>query len=468
MPFVSDLAGDDAPALMDLHSDRWRSYGELRAATRAVATALRADDKHLVFLAAANDWATVVALLGALDAGHAVALVDPSTSAEQLADLRARYQPELSISSSARADAERLSGDGWTLWLERSGRSPARSLHPDLGVLLSTSGSTGSPKFVRLSLANLHHNADAIGNVLRITGQDRSVGHLALHYSYGLSVLTSHLRAGAAVLLLEHGLTSRTAWDAIRGQQCTSLPGVPYHYELLRRLDLQKLDVPHLTCLTQAGGRAKPELIAHFHQQMRQRGGRFYVMYGQTEAAPRITTLPSERLPEKLGSVGLPLPDGRIEIIDDQGRPCPPGETGEVVYCGPNVMLGYAVSRSCLSKDDEMAGRLATGDLGYLDEDGFLFLTGRSSRIAKVFGVRINLDEVELQAGAELPLAAVAGNDQVRIFVEQATPAQLDAMRQTVLRRVQMQPSALRVESIDKLPLKDNGKVDYQALRATR
>jgi len=468
MPLVSNLARDDAPALMDLDSARWRSYGELRAATRELATALQADHKHLVFLAAANDWASVVALLAALEAGHAVALVDPDTGAAQLADLRARYQPELSISSSPRPGAERLGGHGWTVWLERSGGSPAHGLHPDLALLLSTSGSTGSPKFVRLSLANLAHNAAAIGEVLHITAHDRAVGHLALHYSYGLSVLTSHLRAGAGVLLLAQGLTSKTVWNAIRDQRCTSLPGVPYHYELLRRLDLDKLDVPYLACLTQAGGKARPELIAHFHHQMRRRGGRFYVMYGQTEAAPRITTLPSERLPEKLGSVGPPLPGGRIEIVDDQAQPCPPGTPGEVVYCGPNVMLGYALSRACLSMGDEMGGRLATGDLGYLDDAGFLFLTGRSSRIAKVFGVRINLDEVEMQAGAELPLAAVDGNDQVRIFVEQATPAQLDAMRQMVLQRVQVQPSALRIESIDKLPLKDNGKVDYQALRATR
>lgn len=466
MPFVSNLAGNGALALADARSGRWRTYGELRSATAELAEALRAERKLLCFALVANDVASSVALLAALEAGHAVALIDPTTSPEQLADMTARYQPELRIGSDGWPTAEPLDVDGVRIWIERAGDRPGAGLHPDLAVLLSTSGSTGSPKFVRLRLASLLHNADAIVRVLGITAQDRAVGHLALHYSYGLSVFTSHLRAGAGVLLLEESLTSGAAWRLIREQRCTSLPGVPYHYEILRRLNLDKLDVPCLTCLTQAGGKAKPQLIQHFEAQMRARGGRFYVMYGQTEAAPRITTLPSERVADKLGSVGPPLPGGRIEVLDEQGRPCQPGDVGEVVYFGPNVMLGYALSRACLGKGDEMGGRLATGDLGYLDSDGYLFLTGRSSRIAKVFGVRINLDEVELQAGAELPVAAIDGNDQVRMFVEGATASQLAAMREAVLRRVQMQPSALRIEAIDKLPLKDNGKVDYQALRA--
>lgn len=468
MPFIAASATAETAALFDGATGRWHDYGDLRAAVGRLAGRLQRERKSLVFLLAGNDWASVVALLGAIEAGHAVALVDPALPAARLAELIERYRPEMVIGGSPRAGAESLADLGLDAWLEMAPRPEAPALAPELALLLSTSGSTGSSKFVRLSRSNLERNAEAIIEVLQIQSSDRALAHLALHYSYGLSILTSHLAAGASVVLTGDGLMSAGLWQLARSQRITSMPGVPYHYEILRRLDLGRLNLPSLVCLTQAGGKAKDELIRHFHDQMQRRGGRFYVMYGQTEAAPRITTLPSARLAEKLGSVGPALPGGRLEIVDDVGRPCPPGTEGEVIYHGPNVMLGYAHGRACLAKGDELGGRLATGDLGYLDSEGYLFLAGRSSRIAKVYGVRINLDEIEQRAGGGRPLAAIEAQERVILYVERASAPELEALRQTVLDQVQIHPSGLTVEAIDALPLKPNGKVDYQALRAGR
>jgi acyl-CoA synthetase (AMP-forming)/AMP-acid ligase II len=474
MPFIAASAAAEAPALFDGETGSWHDYGELRAAVAGLAERLRREPRSLVFLLAGNDWASVVALLAAIEAGHAVALIDPALPAGQLAELTDRYRPEMLIGKGTRAGAGSLAEVGLDAWLEMAPRAeapalapdPARDLAPDLAVLLSTSGSTGSSKFVRLSRANLERNAAAIIEALRIQSGDRALAHLALHYSYGLSILTSHLGAGASVVLTTESLMSGGIWQLAREQRCTSMPGVPYHYEILRRLGLERLNVPSLVCLTQAGGKAKDQLIRHFHDEMQRRGGRFYVMYGQTEAAPRMTTLPSERLVEKPGSVGPALPGGRLEIVDERGEACPPGTVGEVIYRGPNVMLGYAHGRACLAKGDQLGGRLATGDLGYLDSEGYLHLTGRSSRIAKVYGMRINLDEIEQRAGSGLPLAAIESKERVIVYVERASSPQLEALRQTILDQVQMHPSSLTVEAIDALPLKPNGKVDYQTLQA--
>jgi acyl-coenzyme A synthetase/AMP-(fatty) acid ligase len=186
--------------------------------------------------------------------------------------------------------------------------------------------------------------------------------------------------AGAGIVLTTFGVMTSDFWNVFREQDCTSWAGVPSSFELLKRLDLRKLDTPSLRTLTQAGGTLPIDVAVHFHQGMAERGGRFYVMYGQTEATARMCILPPEMLPEKLGSCGRTMEGGALAVETEVALTNEPGVTGEVVYRGPNVMLGYAVRREDLEKGDELHGTLRTGDLGYLDADGYLFLTGRRER----------------------------------------------------------------------------------------
>ena len=155
---------------------------------------------------------------------------------------------------------------------------------------------------------------------LGITAEHRPIAHLPIHYSYGLSVLNSHLRAGATVVLTETSLMNAEFWDTIRNHQVDSFSGVPYTYQMLRRLGLAKVNVPGIRIMTQAGGKMDPANIAFFHEQMVERGGTFWVMYGQTEATARIAILNPENLPEKLGSAGRAIPGGRLAIRGDDGR----------------------------------------------------------------------------------------------------------------------------------------------------
>lgn len=383
----------------------------------AAAAELAAEPGKVVFLPIATTVPSVARYLAALRLGRPVVLLDPDGDVE-----------------------------GWAT------RFQTGEVHPDLALLLTTSGSTGNPKLVRLSRDAVLANAEQIAQVLAITANDVAITTLPLFYSYGMSVLHSHLLRGATVVLERTGIMQRDFWNAVVDRGVTSMAFVPYQYEMLRRLRFDPAKYPALRTLTQAGGRLRTDLVTDFAQRMATVGGKLYVMYGQTEAAPRMATLPPERLADKLGSVGLALPGGEFRIDDD-----------EVVYHGPNVMMGYADTAADLARGDETGGVLRTGDLGRVDDEGFLFITGRLKRMGKVFGVRINLDDVE----KSFPVAAVAGDDKLHVFAEGVSDDEARDLRTKIAEWLGTHFTGVSVRSIESLPLLPNGKVDYRALEAS-
>jgi acyl-coenzyme A synthetase/AMP-(fatty) acid ligase len=279
---------------------------------------------------------------------------------------------------------------------------------------------------------------------------------LPLHDTYGLSVLHSHLVSGATVVVGDGTVMQREFWRDVARFGVTSLAAVPYQYEMLHRLHFNPADHPRLRTLTQAGGRLRAELVADFHHRMVAGGGRLIVMYGQTEATARMTVLPSGALPAKLGSVGLAVPGGSVSVAGD----------GEVIFRGPNVMMGYADTARDLARGDDLGGLLTTGDLGHLDDDGFLYIDGRKRRMAKIFGVRVNLDDIERMLTGHGALAAVGSDDRVRLWVEGADEPARDALRAEAARRLGTHSSGIEVRAVDRLPLLANGKVDYRSLES--
>lgn len=382
--------------------------------------------RELTLVRCGPDAASAIGYLAALHAGHAVILLEGGADPAQVIE---RYDPRYVVH-----------GGRVTT---RDGAAPA-ALHPDLALLLSTSGSTGSPKLVRLTAENLRSNALAIVDYLRLDAAERAVASLPIPYSYGLSVLHSHLIAGASIAFTAHSVIRPEFWADVRRHGVTSFAGVPYAYAMLERVGMREMELPALRTLTQAGGRMDPELARRFAAQRP-----LTVMYGQTEASPRMAYLPAERLAAKPGSIGVAIPGGELRIVD-----------GELVYRGPNVMLGYAESRADLARGDDQGGVLATGDLGYVDDDGDFFLTGRAKRIAKVYGQRINLDEVE--AAVAGPAGAVAGDDRVDVFAEPAVVDAVDA--RALAARFRLPARAVRLHAIERLPVNPSGKVDYRAL----
>ncbi|MFI7117713.1 AMP-binding protein [Amycolatopsis sp. NPDC049868] len=458
--------------LIDVTSGRTLEGEELDTEVTRVGAALSLLPPGALFARMSVDLPSVLNYLGAFEAGRAIALIDPALDADVLAGLIERFRPAAVLSA---PDAPAPEGYGVSdgHWVRESAEGVEP--HPHLAVLLPTSGSTGNPKLVRLSRGAIFANADAIAEVLGIDRHEIAPTSLPLHYSYGLSVLNSHLVRGATVVIEPSGVLGRGFWDAVNEHKVTSLAGVPYHYEMLRRLKFDPAKYPTLRTLTQAGGKLRDDLVAQFNDKIREAGGRMFVMYGQTEAAPRMTTVPAERLAEKLGSAGPALPGGAFAIRREDGSETThPKIVGEVVYRGPNVMMGYAEDEAGLAAGDEYGGVLATGDLGYLDEDGFLYITGRLKRIGKVFGNRVSLDDLEhavrsASVGIDV-VAAVPAGDKVVLFAElpegDGAKAICKDAAKALSERLHLHTSGFDVRPIDTVPLLASGKIDYRSLEA--
>jgi acyl-CoA synthetase (AMP-forming)/AMP-acid ligase II len=450
-PYWFLQAPTDDTALEDAGADRRWTYRDLAQEARALAAQLRTERRELVFCFCRPDAASAIAYLGAVAAGHAVALLDETAADELKATLVELYRPRFVV----RPGASPVVTD--------SGADDAPAVHDELKVLLSTSGSTGSPKFVRLSERNVSANAKSIVEYLGIGPGERAIASLPIHYSYGLSVLHSHLAAGATVVFTPHSVLRPEFWDHFSERRCTSFAGVPYSYAMLERIGFTDFELPTLRTMTQAGGRMAPEVIRTFHAHLAARGARLVVMYGQTEATARIAYVPPESLPEKAGTIGIPIPDGQLTVESDEG-PVDAGQEGQLVYRGPNVMLGYATGPDDLALGDVMEGVLQTGDLGYVDEDGFHVITGRTKRIAKVFGLRLNLDEVEKAVQTDGPAAVVGGDDRIVIFRVGADHGTEREVARSLARMYKLNPSAFKVREVEHLPLMASGKVDYETL----
>lgn len=459
------LLGEGA-RLVDAVTGRTLRGAELAGEVAREADALAALPRGAVFVRAGLDSSTVLRYLGAFESRRAVALLDSALDQKALTRLLARFRPAALLNAPAgEPPCDYVVKDGH--WV-RTGDTAA-VIHPDLAVLLLTSGSTGSPRLVRLSREAILSNARAIADVLSLSPDDVAPTSLPLHYSYGLSVLNSHLVRGATVVVEPSGLLGRGFWDTVAAYRCTSIAAVPHHYDLLRRLDFQPARYPCLRTLTQAGGKLRAELITEFARKMHGVGGRLYVMYGQTEASPRMSTMPAERLVEKPDSVGPALPGGRFSIRHNDGSETThPKITGEVVYRGPNVMMGYAEHEDHLALGDQTGGVLSTGDLGYLDEEGFLFVAGRLNRLGSVFGNRLSLDDLEQAVratglGIDV-VAAVPADDKVVLFAEGAATGVCERASHALADRLHLHSSGFDVRPIAAIPVLASGKIDYQRL----
>jgi acyl-CoA synthetase (AMP-forming)/AMP-acid ligase II len=421
--------------------------GELRARVYDARDVL-GDIRRLVFVSCSNTVDLLVAYLAALAGGHPVLLLDGSDSEQAAAhrrDLVARFDPDVVVD---RGD------DGWRFRERRPGTR--HTLHPELAMLASTSGSTGSPKLVRLSRRNLESNAASIAEYLGLRSDDRAATTLPMHYCYGLSVINSHLLTGASVHLTERSVVDPVFWHEFDRVGATSFAGVPYTFELLGRVGFADRVPASLRHVTQAGGRLPADAVRRYAGLGREHGFRFFVMYGQTEATARMAYLPSELAETGAGTIGVPIPGGSFRIDGD--------DEGELVYSGPNVMMGYAEHA-----DDFALGRvlteLRTGDIARQHDDGLYEIVGRSSRFVKTFGLRISLDRVEdLLREAGLDARAVACDERVAVFVR---AERLVATAQgVVIERLGLPAHAFSVHAVDRFPRTASGKPDDASLVA--
>lgn len=463
---------DSNIAFYDDFIKRSVTYGELKQESNDLLTSINDDGKKLVFLFCDNSYLSVLVYLSMLRGGHAVFLGNPKMDVYLKSKILKVYQPDY-IWNSACSDADDgyekcLTSSGFTFFKKRCPDSTP--IHPDLGLLLSTSGTTGSPKLVRLSYKNIQANAESIVKYLEIKKDEKAITTLPLHYSYGLSLLHSHLQAGATLVCTNHSVITKPFWETFKEQSCTSIAGVPFTYQMLERLRFERMNLPSLRTLTQAGGRLDNERIRKYSEFAKNKGIRFYVMYGQTEAAPRISYVPYNILPEKIGSIGVPVPGGEMMIYNEGQEINESGIVGELVYKGENVMMGYAENRGDLAKGDVMNSILKTGDIAYRDIDGYFFITGRKKRFLKIYGLRLNLDDVEeaLETHLATAVACYGTDDELSIAVEARNPRDLKDVIDYTVNLYNLHHSVVHAEFVERLPRTSSGKKNYLEIERRR
>ncbi|MHA7209710.1 AMP-binding protein [Arthrobacter sp. MDT1-65] len=440
----TDLARHgDRPAL--LTADGVLSYRELAACVDDVAARL-GTERRLVLLAARNDVETLVAYLAAITAGHPL-LVVPADKPAALESLVAGYEPDVVLRT----------GNG-SLDVDERWPGTRHELHPDLALLLSTSGSTGSPKLVRLSRANLEENARSIAEYLGIGPDDRAATTLPFSYCYGLSVVNSHLARGAGLVLTDLSVVDPCFWDVFRERGATSFAAVPYSFDLLDRVGFADMDLPSLRYVTQAGGRLAPEKVRSWAETGQRRGWDLYVMYGATEATARMAYLPPDLAAEHPETIGVPVPGGSFRIDPVDGLP-----DGELVYTGPNVMLGYAEHPGDLARGRELH-ELRTGDLARRHPNGLYEVVGRRSRFVKIAGLRVDLGQVERILGDLGAVTAVAGSDDGLVIAVEGGH-DTDLLARILATDLGLPRAAVGLHPVERLPRLTTGKIDYPAVR---
>ena len=459
---IDDESFKNRIALIDgLTGEQW-TYERLCNEVRLRQKALQTSKKALVFHFCGNTPTAVAWYLAAIEAGQTIGLLPGNLDAALCDRLLEAFHPDFVLlpeSPGVNFIPASLPG----LW-RRTREEDYPEIRDGLGLLLSTSGSTGSPKLVRLSRDSVEANARSIQEALELTAEDRPIAHLPLSYSYGLSVVNSHLVIGASIVLTRDSLITPGFWRTVSEHRVTSFSGVPYTYQMLQRLDLDHLPAQSVVTMTQAGGKLDDKTILWFHDKMAARSGRFWVMYGQTEAVARIAILPASELPEMVGCAGKAIPRGSLSIHTDAGTTTQAGIAEELVYRGPNVMWGYAFARPDLAKGDELQGVLATGDRARLDEKGYVYILGRSKRDAKLFGLRINMDDLESLLKAHGPTAVVNGPDRLIVYCEFGDDTELRHLKTEMCLQLKLHSSGLEFRRIDKLPTTSSGKIDYSQL----
>lgn len=430
--------------------------------------------RRLLFLVCNNSLESLVAYIGALRKGVVPVMINAGVDSQLYKHLYEQYKPSYvyaprdweAIVEDVETEQFKKLEDYRTFTLYATDCAEEYELYPELALLLTTSGSTGSPKLVRQSYKNVDANADSIAKYLGIVSSDRAITTMPMSYTYCLSIINSHLLMGASLVMSDYSIIQREFWTLFKESEPTTFGGVPYIYEQLKKLRFGRMNLPSLRYITQAGGKLSKEMAEEFNEICDKKGIQLIVMYGQTEATARMAYLPWDHAKEKAGSMGIAIPGGEFSLIDvDEKAIDEPEIVGELVYRGPNVTLGYAEGYKDLKLGDERQGVLVTGDMAKRDKDGFYYIVGRKKRFLKMYGNRVNLDEVEgllKKEGYECVCAGV--DDNMKIY----TTAVADEAHKNIIgflsKTLGFVQRSFQVTVIDEIPRNESGKVLYSAL----
>ena len=425
--------------------------------------------KSLIFLISQNSVASIICYVSAIINNKTIMLIDNKTNKENILRLLKLYRPSFIMAPKSWLELSKYNGlkvvkNFFEYSICKTKNSKLFDINPNLNLLLSTSGSLGSPKFVRLSKKNLKSNSNSIIKYLNIKSKDVTITTMPFSYSYMLSIINTFLESGACIVACQHSLIEKKFWSQFKKNKITSLSGVPYIYEIFIKLGLEKIYISSLKTLTQAGGKLNDSLIKKMIKFSKSKKINFYTMYGQTEASPRMSFLNYLNSEKKIGSIGKAIPNTKMWLEDEKGKMIKkPGITGELIFKGNNVSLGYCNNIKDLRRKDDNVGILRTGDLAYFDKNNFFYIKGRKNRIIKIFGNRFNLDEIENKMSKlEIEVICKEKNNKLLVFFD--TNISKETVLSYITKVTGQNQLAFKCIKIDKFPRTTSGKIDYLKL----
>ena len=419
--------------------------------------------RSLVLILTSNTFDYLAIYIGLLKKKCVCILLDESINQNFLNKIINLYEPEF-LFSNKQNNINGFSIIKNTSYSLKKTSYHRKKINKDLCLLLSTSGSTGSSKFVRISYNNLSSNTKSISKYLKISSSDRLITTLSPSYTYGFSQINTHLANGASIILNNSSFFEKNFWNLFETYKPNNFGGVPFSFEILKKVKFEKRKLKDLKYITQAGGKLNRDLHSWIADVCKKNNIKFYAMYGSTEATSRMSYLDWKISKKKLGSIGKPIPGGKMWLIDNKNRIIKKYfKQGKIVYKGKNVSMGYAENYKDLIKKDENKGYLVTGDVGYKDPQNFFFITGREKRFIKIFGNRINLDEIEDKLKEEgIICACNEKNDLLNMYIE--NKQKISAIEKFFSNKIIINRKYIKINLVKKIPRSSNGKIQYSKL----
>ena len=342
-----------------------------------------------------------------------------------------------------------------------------RLIDIDPALIIYTSGSTGSPKGVLLSHLNIVSNTKSIAQYLHLTPDDRIMATLPFCYIYGQSLLTTHLMVGGSVVIENQFFYPKIILRTMKKTEVTGFAGVPSTFmRILNRSAIRETKFEMLRYVTQAGGHMAPPVREEVANAFAP--AQLYIMYGATEAAPRLTYLEPNKLSEKLASIGKAIPNVEVQVVDKQGKPVAPHQTGEIIARGANIMMGYWNDPEA-TKEVIENGYYHTGDLGQIDEEGYIYVVGRMKDMIKSNGFRVSAREVEdaiMEIDGIVEVAVTSVEDEAtgeaikaHIVLRDGEQTSFEAIRRALKGRLPEYKIPRHVDIRDSLPKNASGKI---------
>jgi len=471
--FMTELFERDEESIMLIDSSRQYNYSTVKNDMNGLYS--RINKRVIALFLCSNTYESIMGYLSCLMNRVVPILVSENISEIYLENILENYKPEFiwmpmkfNVSGDINSIVTEYTGkyvfENYIL-LKRN-KIEKYKIHDDLALLLTTSGTTGSLKLVRISYENIKENTRQIINSLNMNSSNIGITILPMNYTYGLSVINTHLFVGGKIVIADKGIYRKEFWDLVTKYKCDSLYGVPYIYEMIIKFGYMKKMPDCVKYLTQAGGYLRQAYKKKIVEFCKDNNIEFYVMYGQTEATARISCMNLTKNTDKIESIGKALDNIECCFNND----------GEMIIKGKNVSLGYAYDYTDLKKGNDNMGVLNTGDVISVDSEGYLYWKGRNDSYGKILGKRINLNDINRKIERDCGICdfvSFINNDKLLIYIEKDIfkgQRDLDEDVSKKINRIMHENTELtdkmyNIRFIDKIPRLENGKVDYKGLK---